>query len=186
MTINIKNINTNIIHKNNNFITLTLKIKKPHNKKSLFFISIIKLHNLLITLKNHLHQKHKLNTTTHLQYKQTHNKIIKKITKNIPKILINKLKNTNINHQINTLKLTNNQNKNLTFILTLHNNNKYKLIINKLQIKILTQTIIHTINNTKIHKLTLHITSLLNFLPLYNINYQNNNNLKYNTYSQPK
>ncbi len=169
MAISIKGVNTGVIRKSNNFIALALKIKEPRNKESLFFMSVMELRDLLIALESRLHQKHKLDAATRLQYEQARDKVIKKMAENIPEILVDELKNADINRRVNTLELTDNQGENLTFVLTLHDGSKCELVVNELQIEMLARAIIHAINNAEMRELALRITSLLDFLPLYDV-----------------
>ena len=97
MAISIKGVNTGVIRKSNNFIALALKIKEPRNKESLFFMSVMELRDLLIALESRLHQKHKLDAAARLQYEQARDKVIKKMAENIPEILVDELKNADIN-----------------------------------------------------------------------------------------
>ncbi len=184
MAISIKGVNTGVIRKSNNFIALALKIKEPR-KESLFFMSVMELRDLLIALESRLHQKHKLDAAARLQYEQARDKVIKKMAENIPEILVDELKNADINRRVNTLELTDNQGENLTFVLTLHDGSKCELVVNELQIEMLARAIIHAIKMRK-RELALRITSLLDFLPLYDVDCQENGNLEYDTYSQPE
>lgn len=169
MAISIKGVNTGVIRKSNNFIALALKIKEPRNKESLFFMSAMELRDLLIALESRLHQKHKLDAAARLQYEQASDKVIKKMAENIPEILVDELKNADINRRVNTLELTDDQGENLTFVLTLHDGSKCELVVNELQIEMLARAIIHAINNAEMRELALRITSLLDFLPLYDV-----------------
>ena len=186
MAISIKGVNTGVIRKSNNFIALALKIKEPRNKESLFFMSVMELRDLLIALESRMHQKHKLDAAARLQYEQARDKVIKKMAENIPEILVDELKNADINRRVNTLELTDNQGENLTFVLTLHDGSKCELVVNELQIEMLARAIIHAINNAEMRELALRITSLLDFLPLYDVDCQENGNLEYDTSSQPE
>lgn len=91
------------------------------------------------------------------------------MAENIPQIQIEELKNADINRRVNTLALTDNQGENLTFLLTLHDGSKSELVVNELQIEMLARAIIHAINNAEMRELALRITSLLDFLPLYDV-----------------
>ncbi|ETD58553.1 YjeJ family protein, partial [Escherichia coli] len=132
------------------------------------------------------HQKHKLEADHRLQYEQARDKAMKKMAENIPQIQIEELKNADINRRVNTLEPTDNQGENLTFLLTLHDGSKSELVVNELQIEMLARAIIHAINNAEMRELALRITSLLDFLPLYDVDCQDNGNLEYDTYSQPE
>lgn len=140
-------------------------------------MSAMELRDLLIALESRLHQKHKLDAAARLQYEQARDKVIKKMAENIPEILVDELKNADINRRVNTLELTDDQGENLTFVLTLHDGSKCELVVNELQIEMLARAIIHAINNAEMRELALRITSLLDFLPLYDVDCQENGNL---------
>lgn len=76
--------------------------------------------------------------------------------------------------------------ENLAFSLTLHDGKKDELLVNELQIQVLAHAIIHAINNAGMRDLALRITSLLDFLPLYDVDCQQNDNLEYDSYTQPE
>ncbi len=133
MAISIKCVNTGVIRKSNNFIALALKIKEPRNKDSLFCMSVMELRDLLSALESRLHQKHTLDAAARLQYEQARDKVIKKMAENIPEILVDDLKNADINRRVNTLELTDNQGENLTLVLTLPDGSKCELVVNELE-----------------------------------------------------
>ncbi|EFA6624517.1 hypothetical protein E3Y94_16100 [Escherichia albertii] len=161
-------------------------MKEPRNKESLFFMSVMELRDLLIALESRLYQKHKLDADARLQYEQARDKAMKKMAENIPEIKVDELRNADINRRVNTLALADNQGENLTFALTLHDGSKCELAVNELQMEMLARAIIHAINNAEMRELALRITSLLDFLPLYDVDCQDNGNLEYDTYSQPE
>ena len=186
MAITIKGINTGIIHQKNEFIALVLKIKEPRNKESLFFLSPLGLRDLLIALESRLHTKHQLSEDARLQYEKARDKASHKMHENIPLILEDELKNADINRRVNSLALVNDEGENLTLSLTLHDSQICELLINELQITVLAHAIIHAINNAGMRELALRITSLLDFLPLYDVDCQQNDNLEYDSYTQPE
>lgn len=186
MTISIKGINTGVIRQKNEFVALALKIKEPRNKESLFFLSPLGLRDLLIALESRLYTKHQLSEDARLQYEKERDKASKKMHENIPLIQEDELRNADINFRINSLMLVNNKGENLTFSLTLHDGKTHELRVNELQIQVLVHAIIHAINNAGMRELTLRITSLLDFLPLYDVDCQQNDNLEYDSYTQPE
>ena len=105
---------------------------------------------------------------------------------NIPSIQEDELKNADINRRINSLMLVDDKGENLTFSLTLHDGQTCELLVNELQIQVLAHAIIHAINNAGMRELALRITSLLDFLPLYDVDCQQNDNLEYDSYTQPE
>lgn len=186
MAISIKGINAGIIRQKNEFVALALKIKEPRNKESLFFLSPLGLRDLLIALESRLHAKHQLSEDVRLQYEKERDKASKKMHENIPLIQEDELKNADINRRINSLMLVDDKGENLAFSLTLHDGQTYELLINELQIQVLVHVIIHAINNAGMQELALRITSLLDFLPLYDVDCQQNDNLEYDSYTQPE
>ncbi len=186
MAISIKGINTGVIRQKNEFIALALKIKEPRNKESLFFLSPLGLRDLLIALESRLSAKHQLSEDERAQYEKECEKAGKKMYENIPLIQENELKNADINRRINSLMLVDDKGENLTFSLTLHDGQTCELLINELQIRVLAHAVIHAINNAGMQELALRITSLLDFLPLYDVDCQQNDNLEYDSYTQPE
>lgn len=165
---------------------MALKIKEPRNKESLFFLSPLGLRDLLIALESRLYTKHQLSEDARLQYEKERDKASKKMHENIPLIQEDELRNADINFRINSLMLVNNKGEYLTFSLTLHDGKTHELRVNELQIQVLVHAIIHAINNAGMRELALRITSLLDFLPLYDVDCQQNDNLEYDSYTQPE
>lgn len=186
MAISIKGINTGVIRQKNEFIALALKIKEPRNKASLFFLSPLGLRDLLIALESRLSAKHQLSADKQAHYEEECDKASKKMHENIPLIQEDELKNADINRRINSLVLMDDKGENLIFSLTLHDGQTCELLVNELQIRVLAHAIIHAINNAGMQELALRITSLLDFLPLYDVDCQQNDNLEYDTYTHPE
>lgn len=186
MAISIKGINTGVIRQKNEFIALALKIKEPRNKASLFFLSPLGLRDLLIALESRLSAKHQLSADEQAHYEEECDKASKKMHENIPLIQEDELKNADINRRINSLMLVDDKGENLTFSLALHDGKICELLVNELQIRVLAHAIIHAINNAGMQELALRITSLLDFLPLYDVDCQQNDNLEYDTYTHPE
>lgn len=186
MAISIKGVNTGVIRQKNEFVALALKIKEPRNKESLFFLSPLGLRDLLIALESRLYMKHQLSEDARLQYEKERDKASKKMHENIPLIQEDELKNADINRRINSLTLVDDKGENLAFSLTLHDGKTDELLVNELQIQVLAHAIIHAINNAGMRDLALRITSLLDFLPLYDVDCQQNDNLEYDSYTQPE
>ncbi|QLR93909.1 hypothetical protein HV319_21885 [Citrobacter freundii] len=186
MAISIKGINTGVIRQKNEFVALALKIKEQRNKESLFFLSPLGLRDLLIALESRLYMKQQLSEDARLQYEKERDKASKKMHENIPLIQEDELRNADINRRIDSLTLVDDKGENLAFSLTLHDGKTDELLVNELQIQVLAHAIIHAINNAGMRDLALRITSLLDFLPLYDVDCQQNDNLEYDSYTQPE
>ena len=130
--------------------------------------------------------KQQLSEDARLQYEKERDKASKKMHENIPLIQEDELKNADINRRINSLMLVDDKGENLTFSLTLHDGQTCELLINELQIRVLVHAVIHAINNAGMRELALRITSLLDFLPLYDVDCQQNDNLEYDSYTHPE
>ncbi|WP_247753842.1 YjeJ family protein [Citrobacter freundii] len=179
-------MNTGVIRQKNEFVALALKIKEQRNKESLFFLSPLGLRDLLIALESRLYMKQQLSEDARLQYEKERDKASKKMHENIPLIQEDELKNADINLRIDSLTLVDDKGENLAFSLTLHDGKTDELLVNELQIQVLAHAIIHAINNAGMRDLALRITSLLDFLPLYDVDCQQNDNLEYDSYTQPE
>lgn len=186
MAMSIKGVNTGVIRKANEFIALALKIKEPRNKESLFFLTALELRDLLIALESRLHQKHHLPSNARQQYEKARDRVSKKMLESIPAIQEEELKNADINRRVNTLTLVDDQSENVMLSFTLHDGKTCELMINELQIDVLVRAIIRAIDNAGMQELALRITSLLDFLPLYDVDCQQNDNLEYDSYTQPE
>ncbi len=53
------------------------------------------------------------------------------------------------------------------------------------QVEVLLMAIIHAINNAEMRELALRISSMLDFLPLYDADCLENGNIEFDTYNQP-
>ncbi|QYG86309.1 YjeJ family protein [Citrobacter koseri] len=186
MAMSIKGVNTGVIRKANEFIALALKIKEPRNKESLFFLTALELRDLLIALESRLHQKHHLSPNARQQYEKARDRVSKKMLESIPAIQEEELKNADINRRVNTLTLVDDQSENVMLSFTLHDGKTCELMINELQIDVLVRAIIRAIDNAGMRELVLRITSLLDFLPLYDADCLDNGNLEYDAYAQPE
>lgn len=186
MAISIKGVNTGVIRQKDTFIALALKIREPRNKESLFFFSVMELRDLLIALESRLWQKQQINADERQNYEKARDKANKKMVENIPELQVEELKNADINRRIKTLSLISNQGEDLIFALTLHDGSQCELQVNELQIEMIARTIIHAINNAEMLELAQRMTSLLDFLPLFDVDCQDNGNLEYDSYDQPE
>ncbi|MFA1285724.1 YjeJ family protein [Citrobacter telavivensis] len=186
MAISIKGVNTGVIRKANEFIALALKIKEPRNKESLFFLPALELRDLLIAVESRLHQKQQLGVAERQHYEQTRDVISKKMQENIPAMVEDELRHADIHRRVTAVALTDGSSDSLTLTFTLHDGNTCILQVNELQIEILVYAIIRAIENAGMRELALRISSLLDFLPLYDADCLDHERLEYDAYAQPK
>lgn len=185
MSISIKGINAGVIRQENNFIALALKIKEPRNKESLFFLPAIVLKDLFIALEYRLAQLPLLSVDERSRYEKARDKAAQKMHQNIPALQREALEHADVNLRVNAISLTNDDNESQTFTLMLHSGKKVELVVDLLQIELLVTVMVHAINNAGMNELSLRISSMLDFLPLYDVDYKAGGNLEYDSYDHP-
>ena len=185
MSISIKGINAGVIRQENNFIALALKIKEPRNKESLFLLPAIVLKDLFIALEYRLAQLPLLSVDERSRYEKARDKAAQKMHQNIPALQREALEHADVNLRVNAISLTNDDNESQTFTLTLHSGKKVELVVDLLQIELLVTVMVHAINNAGMNELSLRISSMLDFLPLYDVDYKAGGNLEYDSYDHP-
>ena len=185
LSISIKGINAGVIRQENNFIALALKIKEPRNKESLFFLPAIALKDLFIALEYRLAQLPQLSADERSRYEKARDKAAQKMHQNIPALQREALEHADVNLRVNAISLTNDDNESQTFTLTLHSGKKVELVVDLLQIELLVTVMVHAINNAGMNELSLRISSMLDFLPLYDVDYKAGGNLEYDSYDHP-
>ncbi|MBW9461623.1 hypothetical protein FHC49_09735 [Kluyvera sp. EC_51] len=185
MSISIKGINAGVIRQENNFIALALKIKEPRKKESLFFLPAIALKDLFIALEYRLAQLPLLSVDERSRYEKARDKAAQKMHQNIPALQREALEHADVNLRVNAISLTNDDNESQTFTLTLHSGKKVELVVDLLQIELLVTVMVHAINNAGMNELSLRISSMLDFLPLYDVDYKAGGNLEYDSYDHP-
>ena len=185
MSISIKGINAGVIRQENNFIALALIIKEPRNKESLFFLPAIALKDLFIALEYRLAQLPLLSVDERSRYEKARDKAAQKMHQNIPALQREALEHADVNLRVNAISLTNDDNESQTFTLTPHSGKKVELVVDLLQIELLVPVMVHAINNAGMNELSLRISSMLDFLPLYDVDYKAGGNLEYDSYDHP-
>lgn len=184
MIFTIMGVNTGVILQNDKFAALALKIKHPRNKKSLIFFPLVALKDLLLALEHRL----ALQATSAGNAKEQQRKAIdsasKKMQSHIPAMEESELQNADISQRVNKVELRENTATELVFIFALHSGEKLKISINEYQVELLVTAIIHAINNAGQRDVVLSLSSLLDFLPLYDAEFLTDGNIAYDTYSQ--
>ncbi|EDW0109421.1 hypothetical protein AYT02_002036 [Salmonella enterica] len=185
MALTIKGLNTGVIRHNDKFIALALKMKSLRNKETLLFFPVLALRDLLIGLEHRLYLPHSLPDQEQEKRQKAKNSHVRKMHENIPAILREELEKADINQRVESLSLSNNAEELLTFTLNLHNGSYLDLQVGEWQVEVLVMAIIHAINNAEMRELALRITSMLDFLPLYDADCLENGNLEFDSYDQP-
>ncbi|ECK3359512.1 hypothetical protein FRH88_03215 [Salmonella enterica] len=185
MALTIKGLNTGVIRHNDKFIALALKVKSLRNKETLLFFPVLALRDLLIGLEHRLYLQHSLPEQEQEKRQKAKSSHVIKMHENIPAILREELENADVNQRVESLALSDNTEKVLTFTLKLHNGSHLDLQVGEWQVEVLVMAIIHAINNAEMRELALRISSMLDFLPLYDADCLENGNIEFDTYNQP-
>lgn len=186
MAINIKGMNTGVIRQGDTFVALAFKIKQPRNKETTLFLPALVLRDLLIALEHRLWQHSQMPEEQRLTMAKARDAVIKKMHASIPTLTVEELRDADVSQRVDNLELCDNKGENLLFKLSLHGGDILDVEINELQITLIVQAIIHAINNAKMRELSLRLSSLLDFLPLYDVDCLENGSLEYDTYQQPE
>lgn len=185
MAITIMGINAGVIRQDKNFIALALKIKAPRSKESLFFLPTLVLKDLLTALEFRISQIPTLSADERSHYEKLRDKAVQKMHQNIPTISREELEHADVNMRVNTLALLQHDANTMTFALNLQSGKSVELTVDLLQIELLITVMIHAINNAEMRELAVRISSILDFLPLYDVDYRDGGNLEYDSYDHP-
>ncbi|MEZ2601151.1 YjeJ family protein [Kluyvera intermedia] len=185
MAITIMGINAGVIRQDKNFIALALKIKAPRSKESLFFLPTLVLKDLLIALEFRISQIPTLSADDRSHYEKLRDKAVQKMHQNIPTISREELEHADVNMRVNTLALLQHDANTMTFALNLQSGKTVELTVDLLQIELLITVMIHAINNADMRELAVRMSSILDFLPLYDVDYRDGSNLEYDSYDHP-
>ncbi|EHM51818.1 hypothetical protein HMPREF0880_00237 [Yokenella regensburgei ATCC 43003] len=185
MSLLIKGINTGVICHGNHFLALALKIKHQKNKEASFFLPALVLRDLLIALEYHLWQ-HAAESPTE-QEQRLHDKRCeaKKLRAHVPAIIAEELSHADIQRRVAAVTLVASESTHLLFTFTLNNGRVVEIRVEENQIEVLIIAMIQAINNAGMHELALRLSSLLDFLPLYDIECRSAGSLEYDSYDQP-
>lgn len=185
LAITIMGINAGVIRQDKNFLALALKIKAPRSKESLFFLPALVLKDLLIALEYRISHVAKLSADEHSRYEKARDKAIQKMHQNIPAIQVQELEQADVNMRVKTLTLMQHDADAMTFSLNLQSGKTVELTVDVLQIELLITVMIHAINNADMRELVVRLSSIIDFLPLYDVDYREGGNLEYDSYDHP-
>lgn len=184
MRLSIAGINPGIICHQNKFSALALKIKHPKNKHTLLFFPLVALKDFLLALEHRL----ALQARSAGKAKEEQRKHIDSTSKNmlehIPELEESEIQPADIGQRVNKVILRENTESELVFIFLLHSGEQIELSVNEYQVELLVTAIIHATNNSGMRDIAISISSLLDFLPLFDADFMEDGNISYDTYSQ--
>ena len=173
MPLTIHGLNAGVIRHDNDFVALALKIKHDANNDSLLFLPLLPLKDLLLCLEYRLPAKNLPDDATTL------------LQSNAPQLIEDELKNADIRLRVESVTLLDTTKNSLTLAFALSQGETLTLDIADSQIAALVKLIIHSMNNAGLRSVVESLSSVLDFLPLYDVDCQNNAQLEYDSYQHP-
>lgn len=177
-------VNTGVIRQNNNFAVLALKIKHPRNKHTLLFFPLVALKDLLLGLEHRLARQAASAGKTKEEQRKGIDSASKKMHSHLPELTENELQTADVGQCVDKVELSEYSESDLIFTFSLRRGEMLKLRINEYQIELLVSAIIHAINNADLREIAFSLSSLLDFLPLYDAEFLPDGNIAYDTYLQ--
>lgn len=174
MPLTIHGLNAGVIRHDNDFAALALKIKHEANNDSLLFLPLLPLKDLLLCLEYHLPVKSvpdDAGSTLH---------------SNAPALVEDELRNADVRLRVEGVTLLDDTGNSLTIAFTLNTGETLTLNIADTQIPALVKLIIHAMNNAGLRALVESVSSVLDFLPLYDVDSRDNAQLEYDAYQHPE
>ncbi|MCS2165124.1 YjeJ family protein [Scandinavium manionii] len=177
-------INTGVIRHGEQFTALALKINQQH-EQHLLLIPALPLRDLFICFEYRLHLQSLRNVKEKAAFKKRQEIATAAMHKNIPSLTQSELLEAGLYQRITQIEPNNKRKNELQLTITLQGGNTLSLLIDDAQIALFVSAISHAINNAGMHTLSLRLSSLLDFLPLYDATIKNNGELEYDSYSHP-
>lgn len=177
-------INTGVIRHDSQFVALALKVNQPH-EQSLLLIPALLLRDLFICLEYRLYLQHQRTTHEKAAFKKQQDIATAAMHQHIPPLTQNDLQQSDIRQRVINIEPQNKHKNILELSLTLHGGNTVSLRIEDAQIALIVSAITHAIRNAGMHELSLRLSSLLDFLPLYDADMKPGGQLEYDTYTHP-
>ncbi|HEX4500528.1 MAG TPA: YjeJ family protein [Scandinavium sp.] len=184
MSSTISGINTGVIRHGDQFLALALKINHPHEQQ-LLFIPALLLRDLFICFEYRLHLQNQRNAKDKAAFKKQQETATAAMHKHIPTLTQSELLQADVRQRVEKIEPQNKNKTALQLALTLQGGNQVSLTIDDAQIALFVSAITHAINNAGMHPLSLRLSSLLDFLPLYDADIQSDDKFEYDTYTHP-
>lgn len=174
MPLTIHGLNAGVIRRDNDFVALALKIKHETKDDSLLFFPLLALKDLLICLEHHLPAKNLPDDAASVLHG------------NAPALIEDELKNADVQRRVERVALLDDAENSLTIAFTLNKDETLNLKIADTQIPALVNLIIRAMNNAGLRAVVESVSSIVDFLPLYDVDCQDNAQLEYDTYQHPE
>lgn len=185
MALKIKGINTGVIHDASHFSTLALKIISQKNEQFMFFIPARSLRDLLVCFEYRLNLQNLCSDPEKNAFRKRQDKSAKALLENIPPLERSELEQADINWRVEEIELQFSRKEEMDIVFRLKGTDTFTLTIEDSQIALLLTAITRAISSAGMDELSLRLASLLDFLPLYDADYQADDKLNYDTYTHP-
>jgi hypothetical protein len=184
MSSTISGINTGVIRHGDQFMALALKVNHP-SEQQLLLIPALPLRDLFICFEYRLHLQNQLNAKDKAAFKKQQEAVTAAMHQHIPTLTHRELIQADVRLRVEKIEPQNNSKTELRLALTLKGGNTTSLVIEDTQIALFVSAISHAINNAGMHPLSLRLSSLLDFAPLYDADIHPDGEIEYDTYSHP-
>lgn len=180
----ISGINTGVIRHGNRFIALALQINL-HKQQQLLLIPALPLRDLFICFEHRLHLQSHRSAKDNASFKQQMEAMTAEMHKHIPSLTQEDLMKADVRQRVEKIEPDTQHQHKLGLELTLKGGNTVTLRIADTQIALFVHAISLAFSHAGMHPLSLRLSSLLDFLPLYDASIQPHGELEYDTYPQP-
>ena len=183
MASRIKGINTGVIRRESEFVALALKIKQENDSTALFFIPALVLRDIFISLEYGLHLQEQSGNTDALA--ASRQEASRQMADNVPPLEKAEMAEGSIQQRVSAVDPDFSHRD--VIVLTLHceGGESAILMLDAAQIPLLITAVSRAIQNAGMHALSLRLSSLLDFLPLYDADFSSDTQLEYDTYTHP-
>ena len=185
MAAKIKGVNTGVIRNGDAFIALALKVKKENNATSLFFIPALVLRDIFISLEYRLDRIQRRSAKEQQAFAVRQAEATRRMSENVPPLLKEELEQGDVGQRVAEVIPNLGRKGEIGLGLQMESGKSADLLLDEAQISLFITAVSRAIQNAGMHALSLRLSSLLDFLPLYDADFQPNDSLQYDTYAHP-
>lgn len=182
MTLQITGINTGVIRHAQQFQALALKFKHQPSQESLIFIPALPLRDLYIYLEHRLYLQSQRNAKDKATFKTRQHVATQALHHNIPELTQEQMLHADIRQRVAGFAPGEEKQQGCELVFTLQGENRLSVWLDDAQIALLISAATQAINNAGMHELSLRLSSLLDFLPMYDADMKENGEMEYDTY----
>lgn len=185
MALTLTGINTGVIRNGNQFQALALNLKHEQNDTSLIFIPALQLCDLYLCFEHRLSLQNQRNSKEKVTFKKSQDAATQAMLNNIPPLTQKQLQEADVRLRVEKLEPRASHAGGFQMAFSLQGGDSLLLQLEDAQMALVISAISHAINNAGMHKLSLRISSLLDFLPMYDADIKSNGEMEYDNYPHP-